>query len=183
MTPVLERHGWSLQAHPLFLDQLERLLVAVEEAKRSDLDGWRGTADACLLAALSTLALDRVPRDPLAPEFRHTDTLGHAGGHWSRAKFGGNRFRLFFRADAPNRVILYAWVKDRDTPRNKDATSNPYSVFTRMLTGGNPPDDWPGLLTMMRAMEATQRLLAARKIELETWRRFGPPATFDEPLS
>ena len=183
MTPVLERHGWSLRAHPLFLGQLERLLVAVEGARMSDPDGWGATSDARLLAALSTLALDRVPRDPLAREFRHIDTLGHTGGHWSRAKFGGNRFRLFFRAETSARAILYAWIKDRDAPRARGATSNPYTAFTRTLTGGKPPDDWPGLLKMMQAMDTTQRFVAARKIELETWRRLGPPAILDEPLS
>lgn len=33
---MLERHGWRLHAHPLFLDQLERLVAGVERAKRSD---------------------------------------------------------------------------------------------------------------------------------------------------
>jgi len=53
-----ERHGWHLHAHPLFLDQLERLLAAVERAKRSDPQGWQGKADTRLLAALRALILD-----------------------------------------------------------------------------------------------------------------------------
>jgi hypothetical protein len=61
----LERHNWRLHAHPLFLDQLERLLAAVERAKRSDPQGWQGKADARLLVALRGLVLDRIPRDPL----------------------------------------------------------------------------------------------------------------------
>lgn len=142
--------------------------MAVEAARTSDPDGWAATADARLLAALSALALDRIPRDPLAREFRHTETLGDTGGHWSRAKFGGNRFRLFFRPETSARTILYAWIKDRDAPRARGATSNPYTAFTRTLTGGKPPNDWPGLLKTMQTMNKTQRLAAARKIELET---------------
>ena len=54
---MLERHGWRLHAHPLFLDQLERLVAGVERAKRSDPQGWQGKADTRLLAALRDLLL------------------------------------------------------------------------------------------------------------------------------
>ena len=141
----LERHGWRLHAHPLFLDQLERLLAAVERARRSDPQGWTGKADTRLLAALGALLLDRVPRDPLAAKFRQGNTLGRGRRHWFRAKFGGNRFRLFFRAASRARVIVFAWVNDRDMLRKAGASSNPYVVFAGVLAGGNPPDDWPAL--------------------------------------
>lgn len=158
----LERHGWRLHAHPLFLDQLERLLAAVERAKRSDPEAWQGKADTKLLAALRGLVLDRIPRDPLAPEFRQGNTLGPAHRHWFRAKFGANRFRLFFRADSRARVIVYAWVNyawvnDRDTLRKAGAGTDPYAVFAAMLAGGNPPDDWPALLKAAQAPEAVRR--------------------------
>jgi toxin YhaV len=157
---VLERYGWRLYAHPLFLDQLERLLSAVERAKRSDPQGWQGKADARLLAALRGLVLDRIPRDPLAPEFRRGNTLGPAHRHWFRVKFGGNRFRLFFRADSRAKVIVYAWVNDRDTLRKAGADTDPYAVFARMLTRGNPPADWPALLAAAQAPGAVQRFAA-----------------------
>jgi toxin YhaV len=157
---VLERHSWRLYAHPLFLDQLERLLGIVDRAKRSDPQGWRGKADARLLAALRGLVLDRIPRDPLAPEFRQGNTLGPAHRHWFRARFGGNRFRLFFRADSRAKVIVYAWVNDRDTLRKAGAETDPYAVFARMLARGNPPADWPALLAAAQAPEAVQRFEA-----------------------
>jgi len=158
---VLERHGWRLYAHPLFLDQLERLLAAVERAKRSNPKEWQHKADARLLAALKTLLLDRVPRDPLAPEFRQGNTLGKERRHWFRAKFGGNRFRLFFRADSQARVIVYAWVNDRNTLRKAGAGTDPYAVFARMLASGNPPDDWPALLITAQESEAARRFTVA----------------------
>ena len=147
---MLERNGWRLYAHPLFLEQLGRLLASVERARRSDPAGWQGKADARLLSALRTLLLERVPRDKLAPEFRQGGTLGRDRRHWFRAKFGGNRFRLFFRADSQARVIVYAWVNDRDTLRKAGAGTDPYAVFTRMLASGDPPDDWPALLAAAR---------------------------------
>jgi toxin YhaV len=162
---VLERHGWRLLAHPLFLDQLARLLAVVVWAKRSDPQGWRGKADARLLAALRDLVLDRIPRDPLAPEFRQGNTLGPAHRHWFRAKFGANRFRLFFRADSRAKVIVYAWVNDRDTLRKAGAATDPYAVFAGMLAGGNPPDDWPTLLAVAQAPEAVRRFGAVDTAE------------------
>ncbi len=154
---VLERHGRRLHAHPLFLHQLERLVAAVERAKRCNPQAWQGKADARLLVALRHLLLDRIPRDPLAIEFRQGNMLGRDHRHWFRAKFGGNRFRLFFRADSRALVIVYAWVNDRDTPRKAGANSDPYAVFAGRLAGGNPPDDWLALLASAQAPEATLR--------------------------
>ena len=134
--PDLARHDWRLLAHPLFLDQLGRLLAAVERAKRADPEGWRGKADAKLLAAIRALVLERIPRDPLAAEFRQGNTLGPAHRHWFRAKFGGARFRLFFRADSRARVVVYAWVNDRDTLRKAGSGTDPSAVFGAMLVGG-----------------------------------------------
>ena len=158
---MLERHGWTLHAHPLFLDQVERLLAAVERAKRSDPEKWQGKADTRLLGALRALILDRIPHDPLAPEFRQGNTLGREHRHWFRAKFAGNRFRLFFRADSQAKVVVYAWVNDRDPLRKAGAGTDPYAVFGRMLASGNPPDDWAALLAAARNPETAQRLNAA----------------------
>jgi toxin YhaV len=157
---VLERHGWRLAGHPLLLDQLDRLVVAAECTRRSDPSGWRGNANVKLLATLRDPMLDRVPRDPLAVEFRQGNTLGPAHRHWFRAKFGANRFRLFFRADSASRVVVYAWVNDRDTLRKAGATTDPYAVFARMLAHGNPPDDWSRLLAAAQDPAAMRRFTA-----------------------
>lgn len=158
---MLERHGWRLFGHALLVDQLDRLIAAAERARRADPAGWQGNANARLLATLRDLMLDRVPRDPLAPGFRQGNTLGPAHRHWFRARFAANRFRLFFRADAASRVVVYAWVNDRDTLRKAGAASDPYAVFARMLAAGNPPDDWPGLLAAAREPAVKQRFGAA----------------------
>jgi toxin YhaV len=161
---VLQRHGWRLVGHPLLLDQLDKLIAAAERARQSDPTGWQGNANVKLLATLRDLMLDRVPRNPLAAEFRQGNTLGPAHRHWFRAKFGGNRFRLFFRADSASRVVVYAWVNDRDTLRKAGAASDPYAVFARMLARGNPPDDWPRLLAAAQDPAAVPRFAAvARK--------------------
>lgn len=141
----------------MLLDQLDKLIAAAERAQQSGPAGWQGNANVKLLAALRDLMLDRVPRDPLAAEFRQGNTLGSGHRHWFRAKFGADRFRLFFRANSASRIVVYAWVNDRDTLRKAGATSDPYAVFTRMLAHGNPPDDWPKLLAAAQDPAAMQR--------------------------
>jgi len=157
---VLQRHGWRLFGHPLLLDQLDRLIAAAERARHSDPDGWQGNANVKLLATLRDLMLDRVPRDPLVPAFRQGNTLGPAHRHWFRAKFGANRFRLFCRADSASRVVVYAWVNDRDALRKAGATSEPYAVFAGMLAAGHPPDDWAGLLAAAQDPASVRRFAA-----------------------
>ncbi|MGR3715213.1 MAG: type II toxin-antitoxin system YhaV family toxin [Thermohalobaculum sp.] len=149
----MERHGWRLFGHPLLIAQLERMVAAAERARQADPIGWQGNANVKLLAALREVMFERVPRDPLAPEFRQGNTLGPAHRHWLRAKFGANRFRLFFRADSASRVVVYAWVNDRDTLRKAGAASDPYAVFGRMLGRGNPPGDWAELVAAARELE------------------------------
>jgi toxin YhaV len=143
---MLQRHGWTLFARPLFLDQLDRLTAAAARARRADPRGWQGNANVRLLAMLRELMLDRVPRDPLSAEYRQGNTLEAEHRHWFRAKFGANRFRLFFRADSASRIIVYAWVNGRDPVRKVGAATEPYVVFSGMLTHGDPPGEWTALL-------------------------------------
>ena len=154
---MLQRHGWQLFAHPLLLDQLDRLIAAAGRAQRADPEGWQGNANVRLLANLRDLLFDRVPCDPLGPSFRQGNAVGPAYRHWFRAKFGGNRFRLFYRANSASRIVVYAWVNDRDSLRKAGAASDPYAVFARMLAQGNPPDDWAALLAAAREAEAVRQ--------------------------
>lgn len=139
-------NGWTLYAHPLFLDQLARLAVAVERAAKKDPDGFAASADAKLLAAMRKLIFEIIPVDPTRPEFRQGGTLGSGRKHWFRAKFGGGRFRLFIRFSTSAKIIIYTWVNDRDTLRTYGAKTDAYAVFKAMLDKGNPPEDWVSLI-------------------------------------
>ena len=154
---MLQRHGWTLFAHPLFLSQLHRLTTAAARARRADPAGWRSNANVRLLAALRERVLDRVPRDPLAAEFRQGNTLGTAHRHRFRAKFGANRFRLFFRADSASRIIVYAWVT---TTTRSEKPGRDRSLHSILSNAGprHPAGDWTVLLA--EAKEATGGLTA-----------------------
>jgi antitoxin PrlF len=73
---------------------------------------------------------------------------------------GANRFRLFFRADSASRIIVYAWVNDRDTLIKAGATTDPYVVFSGTPARDNPPIDRATLLAAASVPDAMRRLHA-----------------------
>jgi toxin YhaV len=148
-------NGWSIFAHPLFLDQIEALIADVEKARAKDPKNFQRKNATKRLAAITRLVFEIIPQDPARPEYRQGDALGEDHRHWFRAKFF-QQYRLFFRFSAAQRVIVYAWVNDEDTLRAYDSGTDAYRVFKRMIDRGAPPDDWVRLQTEARA--ATERL-------------------------
>jgi len=140
-------NGWTLYLHPLFLDQLARLVAGVERDKQKHPRDYTKKPNAKLLNAIRTIAFERIPQDPTDKRYRLGGTLGKNHKHWFRDKFGNGRFRLFFRYDLRAKIIVYVWVNDETTLRTYGATSDAYAVFASMLADGNPPDDWDRLVT------------------------------------
>lgn len=154
-------HGWMVRAHPLLLDQLEKLTTSVEELERKRPDDFRETANAKLLAALQDLIFNKIPLDPAATPYRQGKTLGADRKHWFRAKFGNGRFRLFFRYDSRTKIVVFAWVNDENSLRTYGSKNDAYAVFERMLDSGNPPDAWAELLKAASSADAERRLTEA----------------------
>jgi toxin YhaV len=163
----MQVNGWELFAHSLLLDQLEKLMAAVETLKAKKPDDYQSSANFKLLAALYELMFVIVPVDPTRPQYRQANTLGDDYKHWFRAKFGGQRFRLFFRFDTKQKVIIYAWVNDEDTKRTYGSKNDAYAVFRKMLDNGNPPDDWAALLKTAQTPEALARFQKATPAQAE----------------
>lgn len=151
-------NGWQIIAHPLFLDQVEKLEAAVESLRQKSPSGWRRSANAKLLDAIRQLVFETIPQDPARPEYRQGGTLGTERKHWFRAKFGGGRFRLFFRYSTSAKIIVFAWVNDEHTLRTYGSKSDAYAVFRKMLDKGNPPEDWAALLAEASELASDQRL-------------------------
>lgn len=153
-------NGWTLFAHPLFIDQLEALVAQVERLKARDPGGVGKKNAAKRLAAIAKLAFEAIPQDPERPEYRQGDTLGPGRRHWFRAKFF-QQYRLFFRYHRGQKIIVYAWVNDEDTRRAYERGDDAYRVFRRMLERGRPPEDWEELLAQAgRAGSRLSRLAA-----------------------
>jgi toxin YhaV len=143
-------NGWTLFAHPIFVDQLDTLTAQVEALKRKDPAGYVKKNAANRLAAIAKLAFEVIPQGPARPEYRQGNTLGDEHKHWFRAKFF-QQYRLFFRFHAQAKVIVFAWVNDEDTKRAYESAGDAYRVFRRMLDSGRPPSDWGQLLAEARA--------------------------------
>jgi toxin YhaV len=138
-------NGWTIFAHPLFLDQLEELDQKVEAFQKKDPKDWMKKNAAKRQAAVLKVAFELIPQDPTHARFRQGDTLGDEYKHWFRAKFL-QQYRLFFRYDVKTKTILLAWVNDEDTKRAYESDTDAYKTFRKMLKGGNPPDSWNALL-------------------------------------
>ena len=143
-------NGWSIFAHPIFLDQLDSLTAQVEALKRKDPAGYVKKNAAKRLAAIAKLAFEVIPQDPSRPDYRQGNTLGDEYKHWFRVKFF-QQYRLFFRFHAQAQVIVFAWVNDEDTKRAYENADDAYRVFCRMLDSGRQPSDWGQLLAEARA--------------------------------
>ncbi|MSQ53279.1 MAG: type II toxin-antitoxin system YhaV family toxin [Betaproteobacteria bacterium] len=160
--PALTANGWSLFAHPLFLDQVEALISEVERLKAKDPKNYKHKNSSKRLAAIARLAFDIIPIDPTRPEFRLGTSLGEDRKYWFRAKFY-QQYRLFFRFHAAQRIIIYAWVNDEDTKRAYSSRTDAYRTFGRMLDSGRPPEDWDKLL-----VEAKRGVDRMRRLSSET---------------
>lgn len=153
-------NGWTVFAHPMFLDQLEVVIQQVESLRQKDPIGYGRKNASKRLAAIAKLAFEAIPQDPGRAEYRQGNTLGEDRKHWFRAKFL-QQYRLFFRYHMESKIIVYAWVNDEDTKRAYESGDDTYRVFRKMLENGHPPDDWQALLGEAKEQTGRMRLLVA----------------------
>lgn len=144
--------GWRLYVHPLFHDQLTRLVEQVEALAKKNPAGYKGEAATKLLATINRFIREIIPRDPNAAEFRQGNTLGKDNRHWFHAKLH-ERYGLFYRFSTKEKVIIYAWVNDERTLRKAGSKTDPYSVFRGMLEAGDPPSTIEDLLQRAKELK------------------------------
>lgn len=138
-------NGWSIYAHPIFLDQFDALIREVETRKTRDPVTWQKKSCTKRLAAIFKLVTETIPTDPGAPQFRQGDTLGNNRKHWFRAKFF-QQYRLFFRFNSATKIIVLVWINDERSLRAFSSRADAYVTFRKMLDGGNPPDSLDTLM-------------------------------------
>ncbi|HEY4305342.1 MAG TPA: type II toxin-antitoxin system YhaV family toxin [Gemmatimonadaceae bacterium] len=144
-------------AHPLFLSQIERLVLAAESERSTQGPNTK------LLGHLLDLAFTKIPADPAKPAFRHGGTLSGDRKNWFREKKGNGRYRLFYRFQSSAKIIVLVWVNDADSLRTYGSNADAYATFARMLDSGNPPDDWDALVHTASEKSAAKRLVAVSK--------------------
>ncbi|MDR5900249.1 type II toxin-antitoxin system YhaV family toxin [Halomonas vilamensis] len=140
----LEINGWTIYAHPLFLEQVDALTRKVKQLQKKDPLGYRSKPATKRLAAIVKLAKNDIPQDPSGLQYRQGNTLESEHTHWCRAKFY-QQYQLFFRYDLASKILIYAWANDESTKRAYDSKQDAYATFRKMLKKGNPPDSWNDL--------------------------------------
>ncbi|MBJ2128630.1 type II toxin-antitoxin system YhaV family toxin [Alteromonas sp. IB21] len=138
-------NGWTLYAHPLFIEQYLNLKSQVEALREKDPKNYTKKNAAKRLAAIQRLTFELIPHDPTHADFRQGNTLGDDNKHWFRAKFF-QQYRLFFRYHLESKVIVYAWVNDEKNKRAYGSKTDAYRVFEKMVKSGHPPKEWEDLL-------------------------------------
>jgi toxin YhaV len=150
----VEVNGWRLFQHPLFEAQLNKLTETVGQLSITQPETYKEHPRTKLLATIHRFITENIPRDPSAPEFQQGDTLGPDNRHWFRAKLH-QRYRLFFRFSARDKVIVYVWVNDEFTLRKAGSKTDAFAVFKAMLDAGDPPRSLEDLL--LRASEMREK--------------------------
>ncbi len=138
-------NGWTIFAHPLFLDELTSLINKVKALKDKDPINYSRKNASKRLAAIFKLAFEIIPENPALPEYRQGSTLGDNHRHWFRAKFF-QQYRLFFRFHSESKIIIFTWVNNEKNKRAYESKTDAYKVFEKMLNNGHPPDNWDQLL-------------------------------------
>lgn len=141
-------NGWDLYQYKLFTEQLDTLISEVEKLRDAQSETYKEHGKSKRLARIRKLMLEEIPADPASQNWNQGNTLGKEFRHWKRAKFGQNRFRLFFRYDGQHKVIIYAWINDDKTLRKEGDKNDPYAIFSKCLSRGEPPDDLKSLLKL-----------------------------------
>ena len=151
-------NGWSLYYHRVFKAALDELEAGVSRLAATDPEGYKAHPKTKLLASLYRAAMQLVPANPDAPEFRLGKTLGPGHGHWRRVKKGmPDRYRLFFRfASHRVKAIVYVWFNDDNTLRKAGSKTDVYEAFKRMLARGVVPADIEALLREAASLDTLE---------------------------
>lgn len=97
----LEVNGWTIYAHPLFLEQVEALTLKVRHLQSKDPAGYRNKAATKRLAAIMKLALNDIPQDPSGTQYRQGTRLAQStliGNEQSSTSSTGCSFATMLRA-------------------------------------------------------------------------------------
>jgi len=138
---------WNLYYFRIFEAQLIELKEKVVKLKAKDPEDFKSHKLTKLLASVYNAILEDVPTNPADSQFLLGNTLGKGYRHWKRVKKGlPNRYRLFFRYENKQKVIMYVWMNDQDTLRKEGSKTDVYAVFEKMLTKGDVPDAIDDLL-------------------------------------
>ena len=151
-------NGWKILFYADFQLQWQDLTTKVIKLKsKLDPKDFVTHSDVKLLKAIDSGIRDKISLDPHAHHFSLRKPLQQYG----RLKKMGlpQRYRLFFRAFAEQKVIIMLWL---GFPRKEDDRRDCYQVFSRMVANGKLPDSYESLTV---AFELEDKLNAEADLE------------------
>lgn len=98
-----------IRFHAAFEQVLDELIAVVAKEKERDPENYRKSPRARLLARVYKAIKDEIPADPQHACYYQGEAQGRSYKQWRRAK-PAEHYRLFFRLDKENNLIVYAWL-------------------------------------------------------------------------
>jgi toxin YhaV len=126
---------------PEFAAHFIALAAEVERLKeRLSPEAYRGHDTVKLFAALFRLVREIIPANPDDPRFRLRGNLAK----FRRAKGLGlpSRYRLFWVFSQRHRTIVYLYLNGETTLRKEGASTDPHTVFSRLVARGDVGADF-----------------------------------------
>ncbi|MCF8095427.1 MAG: type II toxin-antitoxin system YhaV family toxin [Desulfobacteraceae bacterium] len=134
-------NGWKIGGITQFNERFNELVTQVEALKKEDREGYKSHRATKLLKSILE-TIEDIAKNPFHEKFRLGKTLGTKYAHWRRAKnILPKRYRLFFRAHTPDRIVILGWINDETTLRKDGDKNDVYNVFKHMLDAGDVPND------------------------------------------
>jgi toxin YhaV len=147
VTPPI--NGWRIFVHQDLDAQISKIGKTVAgdliTGQVTELQGPRQK----FLKAMGRAMREVIPARPGAAEHRLGRALGNQPEVWFRVKFL-QQYRLFYRYDSVQKVIVYVWVNDEESLRAYGSKTDAYALFQKMLASGYPPESFEELLKQSR---------------------------------
>jgi toxin YhaV len=157
----MKRNGWEIRIYPSFQEKLDKLLANCKASYEKDPEKFKSISIAKLLFQVIDIVENIIPADPTHRDFFLGKTFGDskkdkAYKDWRRVKFGNARFRMFFKFNSQEKVIIIAWMNDENNLRKIGSNSDAYEEFKRMLKTNHPPNNWLELKEQSLAMKINE---------------------------
>jgi toxin YhaV len=142
-------NSWRIFIHESLEKQLEKLAGSVAWMHVAEQTTSKNNSHKKVLKAIKRAMYESVPSAPGRAEHRLGHTIGRENTAWFRVKVL-QQFRLFYRYDSVQKVIVYVWVNDEESLRAYGSKTDAYALFQKMLASGYPPGSFEELLKQSR---------------------------------
>lgn len=140
---------WRIFIHEGFEKQVMKLAGTVAWMHVAEKSTTSNDRRKKILKAIKRAMFESVPASPGRVEHRLGHTIGRENTAWFRVKVL-QQFRLFYRYDSTQKVIVYVWINDEESLRAYGSKTDAYALFAKMLANGYPPGSFEELVSQSR---------------------------------